>query len=34
MLFYMPQRKITPPKLYIDGILIDYYKKGIEDYNP
>ena len=24
MLFYMPQRKITPPKLYIDGILIDY----------
>ena len=24
MLFHMPQRKITPPKLYIDGILIDY----------
>ena len=24
MLFYMPQQKITHPKLYIDGILITY----------
>ena len=24
MLFHMPQRKITLPKLYIDDILIDY----------
>ena len=24
MLFHMPQRKIRTPKLYIDGILIEY----------
>ena len=28
MLFYIPQRKITSPKLYIDGILIDYVTVG------
>ena len=29
MLFHMPQRKITLPQLYIDGILVDY----VTDFN-